>query len=309
MSKPKFDITPDGREIKGQLRFLIHPDYALLDKIYKLCKEYNFIANENKYVVIGHSLHEIQYALSTATNYSTYFINGRESRKWIKESEIILNKQADKDNLITITIIGYIEDIKKIDNKKYNNVIKCVDMTWHPYTDTYHKSNNNLHVEAGYDCYFFSGQYLFLDEIKLSFAFFKDNNLASSVQNIIHYTTNGFSASSLIKCKKLINNNKLQKKYKHLYNECAIIINNFKSIITEYNEFAKEKLTLTIEPSNWYIFVKSKNMKSIYNFVKYYDNIKQSKIPVLSKKYQLHQYDTYIDNGVVYRCAIIFPQV
>jgi len=182
-------------------------------------------------------------------------------------------------------------------------------MSWCPCTDTYHKSNNNLHVEAGYDCYFFSGQYLFLDEIKLSFAFFKDSNLASSVQNIIHYTISGFSATSLIKCKKLINNNKLQKKYKHFYNECVIIINNFKLIIAEYNELTKEKLTLTVEPGNWYLLVKSKNMTSIYKFVKYYEKIKQSKIHVLCKRYQIYYYDTYIDNGAVYKCGSIFSQV
>ena len=79
-------------------------------QIYDFALQNKFIAKENKYCVIGHSVMELQTALSNLTQNKTYFKRGRKYRPWILEKEQSLNRNKNSSNVIEITNEGYIPD-------------------------------------------------------------------------------------------------------------------------------------------------------------------------------------------------------
>lgn len=257
-------------------------DEEFLKLIYDFCKKNYMIPVENKWVVMGHSILEIEQAIKNVTNYSMRFSDGKY-RTHIKEKEKITNANADPKNVISVEIPGYLPTKEKIDPDDYNNVITCIGNT---YSSVMYKNNKERkHNLRDADMYLISGRWLCgnphqlksLDKykVKLSFAFVKNEKLAKSIQYQINYISGGFEYNYIQDLIKILQKpDNIISAYEELYIFHKKGVNNVKKVINKYNdECADFKVNIEVEPSMLYVYVTSSDKLNIKKFTRFYNKL------------------------------------
>ena len=285
-------------------------DVKFIKLVYDFCNENHFITPESKYVVMGHSVMEIKQALVNATKYNLKFNDGKY-RKHITIKENIINTGCNTigGSSIQCNIPGYLPLAENVDI----NVITCCDNTWAPFM---YKNNierkNNLQDD---DVFLLSGRYLCgnphnLDSlpkynIKLSFGFFKDENLAKSVQNQVNYISAGFKYSDIVDFQNiLLKPRSLISAYKKNYNRLRKGVCTITKEIKKFNDkYEDYKVKYEVEPSRFYVYITSNEKRNIKKYTTYYNKLNlEYKLYVNSKQHQKKYQTIYtpqVDNGIL----------
>jgi hypothetical protein len=260
-------------------------DVKFLETVYNFCYDNSFITKENKYVVVGHSVMEIQEALVSITNYYLKYSDG-EYRQHVTKKENNVNADANTKKIIAIKVPAYLPKNEKINLSADDNVnvITCIDNTWSPYMYKNNTERKNNLEDA--DIYLISGRYLLgnphdlkslpKNNVKLSFGFVKDETLAKSIQDQINYISAGVDYTDVKDVKnKLSNRSKLMLAYKENYNALKMGVNKVKKVINKYNDkYEDYKVNYEIEPSRYYVYITSNDKDSIKKFKNYYNRLK-----------------------------------
>ena len=265
-------------------------DNKFKKSVYDLCVQNYLIPQENHHLVVAHSVMEIQQALVNCTKFNLKYVDG-QNRPCVTIKENILNSNSDAKGVIVFKITGYLPK-NKIDLHTHN-VITCTDNTWATFmykNNTQRKKN----LDACADVYLLSGNYLlsnphglrFLPKYntKISFGFFKSEPLAILVQNQINYISGGLSLSDIYYVRNtVLRPLALLSAYKLNYNVLKNGVDKVKTVIKKYNdEFADFKVNYLVEPSRYYVFVRSNYIKK---FKDYYNKLNlEHKLYVPSKK-------------------------
>jgi hypothetical protein len=255
-------------------------DEKFKKSVYDFCYQNDLVPQENKFLVIAHSVMEIKQAVVNCTNYSLKYEDGKY-RPYVTNKENNLNSSSDAKGVILVKITGYLPK-KKINLHEYdNNVITCIDNTWATfmYKDNRQRKKN---LDTSADVYLLSGNYLLANphgletlpqyNTKISFGFFKSKTLAMSVQNQINYMSGGFILSDIDYVRNaLLNPYALLSAYKLNYNVLKNGVDKVETVIKKYNdEFENCKVNYYVEPTMLYVYIKS---DYINKFKKYYNTL------------------------------------
>jgi hypothetical protein len=273
-------------------------DVKFTNSIYEYCKNNYFIPVENKHVVIAHSVMEIKQALVNITNYSIKFMDGKH-RPYVTNKENNINTNVDKKNVIAVNITGYLP-FRKINSTDYNDVITCVDNTWFPHMYTNHKERKNIieDAAAAADIYLLSGKKLLGNpydisllpktNIKISFGFIKNRDLAKLIQDQVNYISGGFDLHDITHVKEMLQTPiTLLSVYKINNNTLKKGVNTIIKVINIYNmKYPDFKVKYQVEPTMLYVYVTSDEKVNIKKFIQVFN--------ILNLEYKLNSSDQSI---------------
>jgi hypothetical protein len=259
----------------------------LLSDLYQFTTEEQWLPKENKYGVVGVSTFAIQSAVVEVLKSKVSYIGGEKDRPWIlKKKEYLNDREGLNEKLIQIVNEGYINDSgRTIDEQE----IVLVDATWLP-------TMQKPFTQDG-EVYFFSGTYLTFQNVKVSFAFFKNKELAKCVQERVSFISTGVSLLDFQTIENTLSNKeKLKSKFRANKKTLTCKCDFLKNEVSEFNSSKGSSLVLSIEPAMHYAYL-SGDTKDLDLFLKKFAGEKEG-ITVLNPTalYHPHKKDRVVFN-------------
>ena len=260
---------------------------TLLEELYKFTTEEQWLPQENRYGVLGSSVFAIQHALVSVLKKPTEFIGGREHYPWVERQEAALNDRIFEEGSDTLYIynMGYLRQ-PSIQHPELGFVV--IDASWLPHM---HQS-----YPAQAPVYLFSASLLCFQRIKLSFAFFEDEELARKVQERLIFQTAGVRLEDLLNLQKAVEH---QEEIRLKFAESQKVARQrFEDLVMDVREFnlaEGAELQLSLEPDLRHAFLTGDSQE-----LKHFEHEYQPGLHSATIKYSKSLYDPSKENLLIF---------